>query len=70
VEGATHDREVDWVDGRGSDGDPDLIGSGLDDGHVDDLDRVRASRRADDRGAKVEMLTALFLLACVRPLFT
>jgi hypothetical protein len=49
VERAAHDPEVDWVDRRGRDRDPDLIGSRLDDGDVDDLDRVGAARRADDR---------------------
>ena len=49
---AARDREVDGVDRRGGDLDPDLAGPGLDDGNVDDLDRVGSGRRANDGGAE------------------
>jgi hypothetical protein len=52
VEDAARDREVDRVDRRGGDPDPDLTGPGLDDRDVDDLDRVRSGRGADDGGAE------------------
>src|SRR5215217_1420031 len=52
VEEAARDREVDGVDRRGGDPNPDLAGPGLDDGNVDDLDRVGSARSADDGGAE------------------
>ena len=46
------DRQVDRVDRRRGDLDPDLAGPRLDHGNVDDLDRVGSARGADDGGAE------------------
>ena len=52
VEEAAGDREVDGVDRRGGDLDPDLAWARLDDGNIDDLDRVGSAWRADHGGAE------------------
>ncbi len=56
MEDAARDPEVDGVDRRGGDRDPDLAGSGLDDGNVDDLDRVGSAGVRTTAVRKVEVL--------------
>jgi hypothetical protein len=52
VEESRCDAEVRGIDRRRGDGDPDLAGAELGDGHLDDLDRVGPVRDADDGGAE------------------
>ena len=68
VEDAARDREVNRVDRCGGDLDPDLAGTGLDDGDVDDLDGVGAARSADDGGTEGVAIMVSLLVSCVRRL--
>src|SRR5690606_18581816 len=65
VQAAACDREVDGVDWRGGDRDPDLPGTGVNDGHCDDLDGVGAVRLSDDGGPVGECAHGSLLVGCV-----
>jgi hypothetical protein len=66
VEETARDREIDGVDRRGGDPNPDLAGPGLDDRNVDELDRVGSVRGADDGGAERGGAHGFLLMACAR----
>jgi hypothetical protein len=56
VEDAARDPEVDGVDRSGRDPYPNLAGAGLDDGNVDDLDRVGSAGVRTTAARKVDVL--------------